>query len=266
MNNNKISYEDLTQIVESGLLFYQVSERTRSDLMARLRCLLNFMLQENICNYDKSVGQKFIEYENNTACVSTGLLSRDARTILLLNSISNGEAYPARQRTLSYQFPGDLGILAKTFLTEEIMAYGFSQGTTDAYKSNLSRFSVAMDLHNITLKNIDREDLIRFLSTMPNTRSYAITPIRRFLKYLYQKKYIADNLSIIFENIKTKRPVKLPSYYSKEEVLRIEHSVDRSGRVGKRNYAVILLASRLGIRASDIANLKLSDIDLCRLP
>lgn len=31
--------------------------------------------------------------------------------------------------------------------------------------------------------------------------------------------------------------------------------------MGKRNYAVILLASRLGIRASDIANLKLSNID-----
>ncbi|MCM0194073.1 site-specific integrase [Bacteroides fragilis] len=261
MNNSKIFHEDLTRIFESGLLSYQVSERMRRELMARLRHLLNFMLQKNICSYDESVGQKFIEYENNEVHVSAGLLARDARTILLLNSISKGEAYPARKRTLSYQFPGDLGVLAKTFLTEEIMVYGFSRGTTDAYKSNLSRFSVAMDLNNITLKNISTEDLIRFLSTMPNTRSYAITPIRRFLKYMYQKNHIADNLSIVFENIKTKKPVKLPSYYSKEEVLKIENSVDRSGRVGKRNYAVILLASRLGIRASDIANLKLSNID-----
>lgn len=261
MNNNKIPYEDLTQRFESGLLSYQVSDRIRRELMASLRRLLKFMVQENICNYDEPVGQKFIECETNVARVSIGLLARDARTILVLNSISNGESYPARQQTLSYQFPGDLGALAKTFLKDEITAYGFSQGTNDAYKSNLSRFSVAMDLRNVTLKNINREDLIQFLSTMPNTRSYAITPIRRFLKYLYQNKYIADNLSVIFENIKTKKTVKLPSYYSKEEVLRIENSVDRSGRVGKRNYAVILLASRLGIRASDIANLKLSDID-----
>lgn len=78
---------------------------------------------------------------------------------------------------------------------------------------------------------------------------------------MYQKNHIAYNLSIVFENIKTKKLVKLPSYYNKEEVLKIENSVDRSGRVGKRNYAVILLVSRLGIRASDIANLKLSNID-----
>lgn len=103
--------------------------------------------------------------------------------------------------------------------------------------------------------------MIRFLSTMPNTRSYVVTPVRRFLKYLYQKNYIEENLSVVFEKIKTNKSVKLPSYYTKEEIKRIENSVDRSGRVGKRNYAVILLASRLGIRASDIANLKLSNID-----
>jgi integrase len=58
-----------------------------------------------------------------------------------------------------------------------------------------------------------------------------------------------------------KKPIKLISYYAKEEVLKIENSVDCSGRVGKRNYAVILLALRLGLRALDISNLKFSNID-----
>ena len=202
-----------------------------------------------------------MHFEHNECQVPPHTLAKDARATLLLNSISRGAAYPASKRKLSYQFPGELGASTQKFITEEITPHGFSQGTIDCYKSSLSRFSVAMHMNDITLENINREDMIRFLSTMPNTRSYVVTPVRRFLKYLYQKNYIEENLSVVFEKIKTNKPVKLPSYYTKEEIKRIENSVDRSGRVGKRNYAVILLASRLGIRASDIANLKLSNID-----
>lgn len=261
MESYKIHSKDLIQRFESGLLSYQVSERTLKDQVARIRHLLDFMFQKKLEVYDESVGEQFLHFEHNECQVPPHTLAKDARAILLLNSISRGAAYPASKRKLSYQFPGELGASAQKFITEEIIPHGFSQGTIDCYKSSLSRFSVAMHMNGITLENIDREDMIRFLSTMPNTRSYVVTPVRRFLKYLYQKNYIEENLSVVFEKIKTNKPVKLPSYYTKEEIKRIENSVDRSGRVGKRNYAVILLASRLGIRASDIANLKLSNID-----
>ena len=46
-----------------------------------------------------------------------------------------------------------------------------------------------------------------------------------------------------------------------DEVGAIEASIDRSGGAGKRNYAMLLLASRLGLRASDIAHLQFSNID-----
>lgn len=261
MESFKIHSKDLIQRFESGLLSYQVSERTLKDQVARIHHLLDFMFQKKLEVYDENIGEQFLHFEHNICQVPPHTLAKDARAILLLNSIIRGAAYPASKRKLSYQFPGELGTFAQNFITEEITPHGFSQGTIDCYRSSLSRFSVAMHMNGITLENIDREDMIRFLSTMPNTRSYVVSPVRRFLKYLYHKNHTKENLSVIFEKVKTNKPVKLPSYYTKEEVKRIESSVDRSGRVGKRNYAVILLASRLGIRASDIANLKLSNID-----
>ena len=45
------------------------------------------------------------------------------------------------------------------------------------------------------------------------------------------------------------------------DTLGIENSIARSNAVGKRNYAMTLLASRLGLRASDIANLQFGEID-----
>lgn len=53
----------------------------------------------------------------------------------------------------------------------------------------------------------------------------------------------------------------IPSFYTAEEVATVENSVSRSSSVGKRNYAMVLLASRLGLRASDIANIQFSNID-----
>ena len=53
-----------------------------------------------------------------------------------------------------------------------------------------------------------------------------------------------------------KKQPKLPSAYTSEEIKKIVSSVDRSTTTGKRNYSIILLATMLGLRASDIANLK----------
>ena len=53
----------------------------------------------------------------------------------------------------------------------------------------------------------------------------------------------------------------MPSVYSRDEVSRLLSSVDRSTSMGKRDYAILLLAAKLGLRSSDIVNLKLRDID-----
>ena len=57
------------------------------------------------------------------------------------------------------------------------------------------------------------------------------------------------------------RKEKLPSYYDKDEILKIESVVDRSSPIGRRDYAIILLASRLGLRASDIVSLTFANLD-----
>jgi len=49
--------------------------------------------------------------------------------------------------------------------------------------------------------------------------------------------------------------------FSNAEKLAILESADRATVKGKRNYSMMLLAANTGLRAIDIANLKLTDID-----
>ena len=74
-----------------------------------------------------------------------------------------------------------------------------------------------------------------------------------FLRYAHTYNHIAIDLSCIIPSV-TKHTA-VPSVYSPEEIERLLASLDRTTEVGKRNYAVILLIARTGLRASDISEL-----------
>lgn len=82
--------------------------------------------------------------------------------------------------------------------------------------------------------------------------------LRRALRYLYAQGIIRIDLSPVVPKIRYCKKAKIPSAYSKEEIERMVNSIDRGNPRGKRDYALILLAARLGLRASDIANLTFS--------
>ena len=54
---------------------------------------------------------------------------------------------------------------------------------------------------------------------------------------------------------------RVPTTYSRDEILKVEKAIDRSTDIGKRDYAMLLLASRTGLRSCDIVNLTLDDLD-----
>lgn len=82
--------------------------------------------------------------------------------------------------------------------------------------------------------------------------------IRAFLRYLVASEMTEVDYSTIVPHYS--RPYVLPSVYSIDEIRLIENSVDTSTVMGKRDYAMILLASRMGMRSGDIVNLKIQDI------
>jgi integrase/recombinase XerD len=82
--------------------------------------------------------------------------------------------------------------------------------------------------------------------------------LRRALRYLYAQGIITTDLSTVVPKLRYCKKAKIPSAYSKDEIERMVNSIDRGNPRGKRDYALILLAARLGLRASDIANLTFS--------
>ena len=82
--------------------------------------------------------------------------------------------------------------------------------------------------------------------------------IRLFLRWLAEQGYSKSDYSPFVPHYR--KPYVMPSVYSVEEIQKIELAVDTSTILGKRDYAMLLLASRMGMRSGDIANLKLENL------
>lgn len=83
--------------------------------------------------------------------------------------------------------------------------------------------------------------------------------ISNFLLYLFKKNHLNNDLSLLIPKVKKKEII--PTVYTVDEIKRIEESIDTSTFKGKRDKAALLLATRLGVRSSDIINLELKNID-----
>lgn len=88
-----------------------------------------------------------------------------------------------------------------------------------------------------------------------------LTTLRVFLRFLYQNNYTETDLSISIPKQNRCYYPAVPSTWNPEEVKRMLDAIDRGNPKGKRDYALLLLVAKLGIRVGDIKSLKLSDLD-----
>jgi integrase/recombinase XerD len=84
--------------------------------------------------------------------------------------------------------------------------------------------------------------------------------LRSFLRFLVLRGAITRDVSGAVPRVRTYQQSGVPVVLSPEEVERVLATADRSRPRGRRDYAVLLLLARLGLRASEIMTLDLGDV------
>lgn len=115
------------------------------------------------------------------------------------------------------------------------------------------------DAANITTENV-LEFIRREAPTHKSSMAKLLRTIRKFICFLRSEGIIDLDADRFLENPGRCRQKALPCF-TDNELQRIFKEIDRSTDKGRRDYAVFLLSLRLGLRASDISKLKLTDID-----
>jgi integrase/recombinase XerD len=88
-----------------------------------------------------------------------------------------------------------------------------------------------------------------------------VTTVRTFLRFLIAVGHCAPRLQHAIPTIACWRLAALPRYLSAEAIERMLASCELTTQIGLRDRAVLLLLARLGLRAGDVAALRLNDID-----
>jgi len=79
--------------------------------------------------------------------------------------------------------------------------------------------------------------------------------LRTFFKYLHTNGLITTDYSAKIPMIQSRKQTRIPSIWSVSDLKKLIAAIDRGNPIGKRDYAIILLACRLGLRISDIKKL-----------
>lgn len=261
----KVSRDNLFEKVCQSLSGYEVSGDTQNRLMSGIHHLVSYMEKGHLSEYTPDVGISYLSTINVDKGIAYRHYQRDKRAIAMLDSIFSGDAdsFFRKQRVPAKRlFSGEFAEYAKSYLDNVLPSRGLARSTEDSYHLYLSRFCEEMYSKNLSPSTITRSDLNAYVSRVASARRYfEALPVKLFLKYLNEQGIVDDNISTCLDGIQNHRYVPLVSYFEEDEIRQMENSIVRSGSLGKRNYAMFLLAARLGLRCPDVVNLRLDDID-----
>ncbi len=137
---------------------------------------------------------------------------------------------------------------------------GYSQVTTEHYvkqSSYLMDYLAAQGMNDFTAVTLDTVNAyIRTLAGFSyKTVEQHICSLRAFFRFLYQEGIMPDDLAAKMPMVKARKQTAIPSVWTHEELKQLVGAIDQGSPKGRRDYAIILIACRLGLRCTDIKNL-----------
>jgi len=129
----------------------------------------------------------------------------------------------------------------------------------------LAIFADFLRLRDTTILNqLQPADLSAFVTSQhrltARTVSRIVSDVRSFLQFLLLRGILQRDLRYVLPTIRVPRDATIPSVWDPELLVQLLNAVDRSSSIGKRDYAILLLACRLGLRGEDIRALRLDDL------
>ena len=142
---------------------------------------------------------------------------------------------------------------------------GYSARGTYTRLNRIKRMLLFFDQHEVSdLKAVSAGDISAFFKTQieldSRTVAAMLTSCRVFFRHLYRKGFTGDDLAEKLPAVKANRQFRLPRVWRQEDVLSVLNSIDRGNPAGKRDYAILMLITRYGLRSADVKTLKLSSL------
>lgn len=163
-----------------------------------------------------------------------------------------------------YKVPPAYADVLESYLSDCIKNNG-APGTIDVKRTKLKQFLCYLDGRRILLPDITASDVSDYMTTLYQYKRATIhiisSVLRDFFRYLHTSGILENNLAGDVPRPKIYVEESFPETWTPEEIRQLLSAINRRTAIGKRDYAMILLAVLLGMRAGDICALNFKEID-----
>ncbi len=153
---------------------------------------------------------------------------------------------------------------SRRFAEDCVAAKDYAKSTVGHYTKQSDSFMdylAAQGMHDFS--GVSMETIHAYILTLSGfsykTVEQNICSLRAFFRFLFGKGIIRTDFASKMPMVKARKQTSIPSVWTKEELTKLIGAIDRASPKGKRDYAIILLACRLGLRCRDIKNLRMGD-------
>lgn len=262
---DKTYLPDLISGLEQELLRLGYTKGSMTFYRRRWNQLMAYVEDRGECYYTEQLGMDFLKefFGITQEDFSRTLPQAETQEIRVIRMVGDFQLHHAvLRRYLKHK-----EILTTPFFVDIRSRFrsscekkGYSQVTTEHYvkqSSYLMDYLAAQGMDDFTEVTLDTvHAYIRTLAGFSyKTVEQHICSLRAFFRFLYQEGTVPDDLAAKLPMVKARKQTAIPSIWTHEELKQLIEAIDRGSPKGRRDYAVILIACRLGLRCTDIKNL-----------
>lgn len=262
--------QDLIEQLEKELYRLHYNEQTVKYYRQMWRRIVTFFENEGVDHFTEEIGMRFLDKEYNFF-----ELEKDGK---LTQSIIN--VFRVVRMLGDFQQHGSIlrryykqkELLQDNDFKETLQDYirhcqqkDYSKVTQNHYRKITEKFLSFLESQGIKcIVDISARNLYDYINTLLGysykTVEMHLCALRSFLRFLHTNALHPQELAEFIPAIKARKQNRIPSVWSPENVTKLFDAIDRGNPAGKRDYAIILLVARLGLRTMDIKHLKLENL------
>lgn len=223
-------------------------------------------------DYDMERGLKYLENQYGFITkYNDGTLSQ--QRVQLLRVVHMLEDYRLHQVLTRRYYASKNPITLNAYYSDVSADYSKFLDSTDLSRSTIGHYKgislVFMDyLQQRKMEstmNITMDTCNSYLKTLAGysfkTIEQNVCGIRHFLRFLYSAGMLSADYAVKLHMPAVSKSAKIPSAWKLDELKAMLSAIDRNNPIGKRDYAMILLACILGLRIGDIKNLRFQNFN-----
>jgi integrase/recombinase XerD len=158
---------------------------------------------------------------------------------------------------------GPIDAVIDVFSTHLLQARGITIGTGREYSRVVRKLLQAKyGINGVNLRLLTAIDLMDFVANQPQRCKQNITcAVRSFVRFLQLQGYCNAQLVSAVPSVPFRKLSQLPKYLTARQLDHLLQTFNRKTAIGRRNYAMVLCLAYLGLRAGEVAQLSIDDID-----